>query len=32
VDVFYLTDSDGSPLEDEDARTTAKSVLDRLTF
>jgi [protein-PII] uridylyltransferase len=32
VDVFYLTDSDGSPLEEEDARTTAKSVLDRLTF
>jgi [protein-PII] uridylyltransferase len=32
VDVFYLTDSDGSPLEDEDALTTAKSVLDRLTF
>ncbi|TCM41130.1 [protein-PII] uridylyltransferase [Kribbella sp. VKM Ac-2568] len=32
VDVFYLTDSDGSPLEDEDARTTAKSILDRLTF
>jgi [protein-PII] uridylyltransferase len=32
VDVFYLTDRDGSPLEDEDARTTAKSVLDRLTF
>jgi [protein-PII] uridylyltransferase len=32
VDVFYLTDSNGSPLEDEDALTTAKSVLDRLTF
>lgn len=32
VDVFYLTDSDGSPLEEEDARTTAKSILDRLTF
>lgn len=32
VDVFYLTDSHGSPLEDEDARTTAKSILDRLTF
>ncbi|MEV6414451.1 [protein-PII] uridylyltransferase [Kribbella sp. NPDC051718] len=32
VDVFYLTDRDGSPLEDEDARTTAKSVLDRLSF
>jgi [protein-PII] uridylyltransferase len=32
VDVFYLTDSHGSPLEEEDARTTAKSVLDRLTF
>ena len=32
VDVFYLTDDHGSPLEDEDARTTAKSVLDRLTF
>ena len=31
VDVFYLTDSDGSPLEDEDALTTAKSVLDRLS-
>lgn len=31
VDVFYLTDSEGSPLEDEDARTTAKSVLDRLS-
>jgi [protein-PII] uridylyltransferase len=31
VDVFYLTDGDGSPLEDEDARTTAKTVLDRLT-
>lgn len=30
VDVFYLTDGHGSPLEDEDARTTAKSVLDRL--
>jgi [protein-PII] uridylyltransferase len=32
VDVFYLTDRHGSPLEEEDARTTAKSVLDRLTF
>jgi [protein-PII] uridylyltransferase len=32
VDVFYLTDSDGSPLDEEDALTTAKSVLDRLTF
>jgi [protein-PII] uridylyltransferase len=32
VDVFYLTDDQGSPLEEEDARTTAKSVLDRLTF
>jgi [protein-PII] uridylyltransferase len=32
VDVFYLTDRHGSPLEDEDARTAAKSVLDRLTF
>jgi [protein-PII] uridylyltransferase len=32
VDVFYLTDSHGAPLEPEDARTTAKSVLDRLTF
>ena len=32
VDVFYLTDSHGSPLDDEDARTTAKTVLDRLTF
>jgi [protein-PII] uridylyltransferase len=32
VDVFYLTDSHGAPLESEDARTTAKSVLDRLTF
>lgn len=32
VDVFYLTDSHGSPLEEEDARTTAKSILDRLTF
>jgi [protein-PII] uridylyltransferase len=31
VDVFYLTDSDGSPLDDEDALTTAKSVLDRLS-
>jgi [protein-PII] uridylyltransferase len=31
VDVFYLTDSEGSPLEDEDALTTAKSVLDRLS-
>jgi [protein-PII] uridylyltransferase len=31
VDVFYLTDSQGSPLEDEDARVTAKTVLDRLT-
>lgn len=30
VDVFYLTDRDGSPLEDEDARTTAKTILDRL--
>ncbi|MGW6277460.1 [protein-PII] uridylyltransferase [Kribbella sp. NPDC055071] len=30
VDVFYLTDRHGSPLEEEDARTTAKSVLDRL--
>jgi [protein-PII] uridylyltransferase len=32
VDVFYLTDSHGSPLDEEDARVTAKSVLDRLTF
>ncbi|WP_433160058.1 [protein-PII] uridylyltransferase [Kribbella sp. CA-247076] len=32
VDVFYLTDSQGSPLDEEDARTTAKSVLNRLTF
>jgi [protein-PII] uridylyltransferase len=32
VDVFYLTDRHGAPLEPEDARTTAKSVLDRLTF
>ncbi|MFK4089173.1 [protein-PII] uridylyltransferase [Kribbella sp. NPDC020789] len=32
VDVFYLTDRHGSPLEEEDARTTAKTVLDRLTF
>jgi [protein-PII] uridylyltransferase len=32
VDVFYLTDSQGSPLDEEDARTTAKTVLDRLTF
>src|SRR3954470_4142445 len=32
VDVFYLTDSHGAPLEPEDARTTAKSILDRLTF
>jgi [protein-PII] uridylyltransferase len=32
VDVFYLTDSDGSPLDEEDALTTAKSVLDRLAF
>ncbi|MEI8410962.1 MULTISPECIES: [protein-PII] uridylyltransferase [unclassified Kribbella] len=32
VDVFYLTDNQGSPLDDEDARTTAKTVLDRLTF
>lgn len=32
VDVFYLTDRNGSPLETEDARTTAKSILDRLTF
>jgi [protein-PII] uridylyltransferase len=32
VDVFYLTDSHGAPLEPEDARTTAKTVLDRLTF
>jgi [protein-PII] uridylyltransferase len=32
VDVFYLTDSTGAPLEEEDAETTAKSVLDRLTF
>ncbi|HZX02507.1 [protein-PII] uridylyltransferase [Kribbella sp.] len=32
VDVFYLTDRHGSPLEPEDARTTAKSVLDRLSF
>jgi [protein-PII] uridylyltransferase len=32
VDVFYLTDREGSPLEEEDARTTAKSILDRLTF
>jgi [protein-PII] uridylyltransferase len=32
VDVFYLTDRHGSPLDEEDARTTAKSVLDRLTF
>jgi len=32
VDVFYLTDTNGSPLEEEDARVTAKSVLDRLTF
>ncbi|WP_427891206.1 [protein-PII] uridylyltransferase [Kribbella sp. GL6] len=32
VDVFYLTDRDGAPLEPEDARTTAKSVLDRLSF
>ncbi|MEV6287524.1 [protein-PII] uridylyltransferase [Kribbella sp. NPDC051770] len=31
VDVFYLTDSHGSPLEEEDARVTAKTVLDRLT-
>jgi [protein-PII] uridylyltransferase len=31
VDVFYLTDPHGSPLEDEDARVTAKTVLDRLT-
>jgi [protein-PII] uridylyltransferase len=31
VDVFYLTDAHGSPLEEEDARTTAKAVLDRLT-
>ncbi|TWD72440.1 UTP--GlnB (protein PII) uridylyltransferase GlnD [Kribbella amoyensis] len=31
VDVFYLTDSHGSPLEEEDARVTAKSVLDRLS-
>ena len=32
VDVFYLTDQHGSPLDEEDARVTAKSVLDRLTF
>ncbi|MFF1821238.1 [protein-PII] uridylyltransferase [Kribbella sp. NPDC058245] len=32
VDVFYLTDRHGSPLEEEDARTTSKTVLDRLTF
>ncbi|TDU82506.1 UTP--GlnB (protein PII) uridylyltransferase GlnD [Kribbella voronezhensis] len=32
VDVFYLTDRHGAPLEEEDAETTAKSVLDRLTF
>jgi [protein-PII] uridylyltransferase len=32
VDVFYLTDREGAPLEEEDAETTAKSVLDRLTF
>jgi [protein-PII] uridylyltransferase len=32
VDVFYLTDQHGSPLDGEDARVTAKSVLDRLTF
>ncbi|TDD57831.1 [protein-PII] uridylyltransferase [Kribbella antibiotica] len=31
VDVFYLTDRHGSPLEEEDARTTAKTVLDRLS-
>ncbi|HEU4945620.1 MAG TPA: [protein-PII] uridylyltransferase [Kribbella sp.] len=31
VDVFYLTDTMGSPLEPEDARTTAKSILARLT-
>ena len=31
VDVFYLTDPQGSPLAEEDARTTAKTVLDRLT-
>ena len=33
VDVFYLTDNHGGlPLDDEDARTTAKTILDRLTF
>jgi [protein-PII] uridylyltransferase len=32
VDVFYLTDREGAPLEEEDAETTAKSILDRLTF
>jgi len=30
VDVFYLTDPDGSPLEAEVARTIAKTLLDRL--
>ncbi|ADB33796.1 UTP-GlnB uridylyltransferase, GlnD [Kribbella flavida DSM 17836] len=32
VDVFYLTDGHGSPLDEEDARVTAKTILDRLTF
>lgn len=32
VDVFYLTDTDGSPLEDEDSRILVKTVLDRLSF
>lgn len=32
VDVFYLTDADGSPLEDEDSRILVKTVLDRLSF
>jgi len=31
VDVFYLTDADGSPLAGEDAATVAKAVLDRLS-
>lgn len=31
VDVFYLTDRYGSPLMEEDARTTTKTILDRLT-